>query len=368
MKVSLRQRKKGNKITLYLDYYDKGKREYEYLGLYLTPEPEKGSLTKAQKDENKKILELAESIRSKRHLEAQNQIYGFRDKEKQKGNFLTFFEALTEKKKASVGNYGNWDSTKKHLQAYDPKGVSFERLDKDWLEGFKDYLDNVAITKTGKPISLNTKYSYFNKVRAALKQALKEGLLTYNPAEQVQPFPQDEVQREFLSLEEVQTLVHTPCKNETLKRMFLFSCLTGLRWSDIEKLKWSEVQISEQLGNFLRFKQQKTNGAEMQPISEDARTLLGEEGNPKDNVFTGFKYGNWNKTLLKDWMTDAGIKKHITFHCARHTYATLQLTLGTDIYTVSKLLGHKNLSTTEIYTKVINEKKIEAANKIKLNL
>ncbi|MGV0958107.1 site-specific integrase [Empedobacter falsenii] len=212
------------------------------------------------------------------------------------------------------------------------------------------------------------KVQYFNKVRAALKQALKEGLLTYNPAEQVQPFPQDEVQREFLSLEEVQTLVHTPCKNETLKRMFLFSCLTGLRWSDIEKLKWSEVQYSEQLGNFLRFKQQKTNGAEMQPISEDARTLLGEEGNPKDNVFTGFKYGNWNKTLLKDWMTDAGIKKHITFHCARHTYATLQLTLGTDIYTVSKLLGHKNLSTTEIYTKVINEKKIEAANKIKLNL
>src|SRR5690606_4705571 len=92
MKVSLRQRKKGNKITVYLDYYDKGKREYEYLGLYLTPEPEKGSLTNAQKDENKKILELAESIRSKKHLEAQNQIYGFRDKEKQKGNFLTFFE------------------------------------------------------------------------------------------------------------------------------------------------------------------------------------------------------------------------------------------------------------------------------------
>jgi integrase len=70
---------------------------------------------------------------------------------------------------------------------------------------------------------------------------------------------------------------------------------------------------------------------------------------------------------LKDWLIDAGINKHITFHCARHTYATLQLTLGTDIYTVSKLLGHKNLSTTEIYAKVINEKKVEAANKIKIN-
>jgi len=112
MKIALRQRKKGNKITLYLDYYDQGKREYEHLGLYLTPEPDKGSLTKAQKDENKKILELAESIRSKRHLEVQNSIYGFRDKEKLKGSFFEFFDALTEKKKASLGNYGNWNAVR----------------------------------------------------------------------------------------------------------------------------------------------------------------------------------------------------------------------------------------------------------------
>jgi len=89
--------------------------------------------------------------------------------------------------------------------------------------------------------------------------------------------------------------------------MFLFSCLTGLRWSDIEKLKWSE--------------------------------LLEEQGEPDKKIFTGLKYGNWNKTHIKDWMTEAGITKKITFHCARHTYATLQLSLGTDIYTVSKLLG-----------------------------
>jgi len=150
--------------------------------------------------------------------------------------------------------------------------------------------------------------------------------------------------------------------------MFIFSCLTGLRWSDIEKLKWSEVQHSDNLGYFIRFRQQKTNGAETLPIAEEARELLGEQKEPKERVFTGLKYGNWNKTYLKDWLIDAGINKHITFHCARHTYATLQLTLGTDIYTVSKLLGHKNLSTTEIYAKVINEKKVEAANKIKIKL
>ena len=368
MKVTLRKRKKGSKITLYLDYYDKGKREYEHLGLYLTPDPEKGSLTKAQKDENKKILALAESIRSKRHLEIQNSIYGFRDKEKLKGSFLEYFSDLTEKKKASNGNYGNWDSVRKHLKNYCPNDVTFDRLDKNWVQGFKDYLDDKAITKTGDGLSLNSKYSYFNKLRAALKQAVKDEVMKFNPSEQVEAFPQDETQREFLTLDEVKGLSKAHCKNSKLRRMFLFSCLTGLRWSDIEKLIWSEVQHSKELGYYLRFRQAKTNGIETQPISDEARAILEEEGKPEQKVFTGFKYGNWNKTLLKDWLMEAGITKKITFHCARHTYATLQLTLGTDIYTVSKLLGHKNLKTTEIYAKVINEKKVEAANKINIGL
>lgn len=107
MKVTLRQRKKGNTISLYLDYYEKGKREYEYLGLYLVPKPKIGTLTKFQKEENKKILELAERIRAKRLLEVQNNIYGFRDKEKLRADFMDYFEALCEKKLASLGNYGN---------------------------------------------------------------------------------------------------------------------------------------------------------------------------------------------------------------------------------------------------------------------
>lgn len=368
MKITLRQRLKGNKISLYLDYYENGTREYEYLGLYLKPEPKKGSLPKSAKDENRKILELAESIRSKRHLEVQNEIYGFRDKEKMKGSFLSYFDSLTEKKKESIGNYGNWDSVRKHLKGYSPHDITFDRLNKEWVEGFKDYLNDVAYTKSGSKLSLNSKYSYFNKLRAALKQAVKDSLLKFNPADNVEPFPQDETQREFLTLDEVITLSKAHCSNSILKRMFLFSCLTGLRWSDIEKLTWQEIQHSKELGYYIRFRQAKTNGVETQPISEEAQTLLGDEGQPKEKIFIGLAYGNWNKTILKDWLLEAGITKHITFHCARHTYATLQLTLGTDIYTVSKLLGHKNLQTTEIYAKVINEKKVDAANKINIGL
>ncbi|MEZ4856754.1 MAG: site-specific integrase [Gelidibacter sp.] len=150
--------------------------------------------------------------------------------------------------------------------------------------------------------------------------------------------------------------------------MFIFSALTGLRWSDIEKLLWSEIQHSKEMGYYIRFRQKKTKGAETLPISEQARELLGEAGKPEAKVFEGLHYSAWSNLKLQQWMLKAGITKNITFHCARHTYATLQLTLGTDIYTVSKLLGHKELRTTQIYAKVIDDKKKEAANRIQLDL
>ena len=368
MKVTLRQRKKGNNISLYLDYYERGVREYEYLNLYIIPDPVKGSLTKAQKEENKKILELAESIRSQRYLEAKNNIFGFANKDKSKGSFITYFEMLKEKQIDSDGNYGTWKSVYKHLNEFSPKDISFDRVTKSWLEGFKNYLDKEVKTKTNEGLSLNSKYTYFNKMIAAIKQAHKDGLLSHDVSKEVEPFPQDEVQREFLTLEELQRMAAAHCKNNTLKRMFLFSCLTGLRWGDIEKLTWKEIQHSNELGYYIRFRQAKTNGVETQPISDEARDFLGEQGDLEEQVFKGLTYGNWNKTWLRDWLDNAGITKHITFHCGRHTYATLQLTFDTDIYTVSKLLGHKNISTTEIYAKIVNEKKVIAANKIKISL
>jgi integrase len=367
MKVSLRQRKKGNKVSLYLDYYDKGKREYEYLNLYLTPEPEKGSLQKSVKDENRKILELAESIRAKRFMEIRNDEYSFQDREKLKASFLLYFDALTEKRKDSDGNYGNWDSVGKHLRKYCPKDITFDKVDSNWVQGFKDYLDKDARTSSNKHLSQNSKYSYFNKLRAALKQAVKDGIMKYNPSEQVSAFKQGEPEREFLTLEEVKKLVKTECESEQLKTAFIFSCLTGLRWSDINKLIWSEVQHSNENGYYIRFRQKKTKGAETLPISEQAREMLGEADDPKERVFKGLKYSAWHNLKLQQWVMKAGISKNITFHCARHTYATLQLTMGTDIYTVSKLLGHRELRTTQVYAKIIDDKKVEAANKIKLD-
>lgn len=95
---------------------------------------------------------------------------------------------------------------------------------------------------------------------------------------------------------------------------------------------------------------------------------MGERKAGNEKVFQDLTYSDYNNAKIREWMIRAGVEKHITFHCARHTYATLQLTLGTDIYTVSKLLGHKSLKTTEVYAKIIDQKKKEAANRIKLDL
>ena len=152
-------------------------------------------------------------------------------------------------------------------------------------------------------------------------------------------------------------------KRQVLKRAFLFSCLTGLRKSDIQKLTWGEVQ---KFGKYTRivFKQRKTKGQEYLDISSQAEKYLGERGNPDDIVFTGFTYGSWTSLELQRWSLAAGVNKNLTFHCARHTFAVLMLDLGADIYTVSKLLGHRFLTTTQIYAKVLDKNKQNAVSLI----
>lgn len=368
MKVTLRQRLKNGSISLYLDYYSKGKRQYEYLDLVLIPEPERGRLTKEQREENRKNLALAESIRSKRHLEIQNGNYGFQDREKVKGSFVKYVERLAERKDSSKGNYDNWDSMLKHLKKFVKTDVAFEQVNKHWVEDFKTYLTKDARTPANKPLAQNSQSAYYNKINAAMKQAVKDGILQKNPASEVVSVKSAETERSFLTYDELQAMAKTDCDFPLLKSAFIFSALTGLRWSDVEKLTWAEIQHSKEMGHYIRFRQKKTGDTETLPVSEQAIELLGERGIPTEKVFQNLKYSAWYNLKLAQWAMRAGISKHITFHSARHSFATLQLTLGTDIYTVSKMLGHRNLKTTQIYAKVIDQRKQEAANKIRLEL
>lgn len=369
MKVFLRQRKqtRNGTISLYLEIYKgyaetkdgkrKPIRDYEYLDLYLIDKPS----NPIDKQQNKENLNLAESIKAKRELEIKNGTYGFTNEFKKQTNFIEYFRNLVNKKETK-GNLGNWYSTQIHLENYAGSNVTFKDIDLQFAEGFKEYL-NKAKRKDGKPLANNSKASYFAKFRAALNEAVKEKIIYGNPAVETGNYKTIESQREYLTLDELRKLAQTECRYDVLKRAFLFSCLTGLRWSDINNLKWNDVQ---QINNSCRihFKQQKTKGQQYLDINQQARELMQGIGKPDERVFIGLNYSSYMNVALQMWILKAGITKQITFHCARHTFAVLQLTLGTEIYTLSKMLGHSELKTTQIYAKIVDEKIKEAVNKI----
>lgn len=290
--------------------------------------------------------------------------------------FYDYYRAITEKrkKKESKGNFSNWASCLHHLKKYDPREtLTFADITPKWVEGFKEYLANKAEAfgcdsrerKDKRPLSQNSRQSYFNKLRACLRQAYEEGIIRKNPMQGIQGFSGEEGTRQYLTIEEVRALAGADCDYPEIKRAFLFSCLTGLRRSDIEKLTWGEV--TELNGRTrLIFRQKKTGGQEYLDITPQAAELIGDRGNHKstDNVFGNILYPSDTNDTLRIWALRAGIDKHISFHCGRHTFAVMMLTLGTDIYTVSKLLGHRELRTTQIYAKIVDSKKQEAVDNI----
>lgn len=237
-------------------------------------------------------------------------------------------------------------------------------IDVTVIEDFREYiLKAKSLRKNNKPLAQNTALSYFNKIKTTLKKAYKKGLLQTDVNAAVQSIKEQESQRIFLTMEEASILFRTPCKKEIVKRVSFFSLLTGMRYSDIAKLKWEEVQYNKQEGYYIRFNQKKTGNPATQPISQETVEFLGPERMKHGKIFPNLKKWDFDR-LIPIWIRDASIEKHITFHCFRHTYATLQMAAGTDIFTVSKILGHKNIKTTQIYTKIIDERKRETTNKI----
>lgn len=281
-------------------------------------------------------------------------------------DFVPYFKQLADKRKAS--NHDNWVSAYNYLNTFTKGTLKFADLNELFCNAFKEFLLSTKSNRSDKvSLAQNSAVSYFNKLKAALKQAYKDGLLPHDLNAKVEPIQQAETQRNFLTIEELNSLVKTDCANPLLKRAALFSALTGLRFSDIEKLVWGEVEYIEGNGHFIKFKQQKTKGIEMMPISDQAYNLMGERKEPTDKVFDGLTYSAYANKHLAKWIGLAGITKEITFHSFRHTFATMQLSKGTDIYTVSKMLGHRELKTTQVYAKIIDQTKREAADKIKLD-
>ncbi len=361
-KVTLRQRLlNSGKITLYLDFYPPFKDpvtkkdiRHEYLGIYLVKNPKFA----IEKEANKEKLHQAEAIRSQRELSIMRGQYEFLDKLTPKMDFLAYFRKKLESKDQK------WIRVYDHFSNYCKGSCRIGDLTVPFCEGFREYLLNAKqLRDEEKDLSQNSAAGYWSTFRGCLKIAYHERLLKENLNDYLEPIAAVSGRREFLTLEEVRMLADTPCDVPDLKNASLFSCLTGLRISDILALTWSNIVKAQDGGWCIRIRTEKTDTEATLPLTDEAYQLCGEPS-------TGLVFKNlrryYTHAPLKEWVKSAGITKHITFHCFRHTFATLQVNEGTDIYTVSHLLTHANVGTTQIYADIVDKSKREAVERIKI--
>ena len=377
-KVTLRKKKiSGGRLSLYLDYYpaiphpETGEpTRRKFLGLYILEKPK----TPLEKEDNKEVLRIAEArCANAKNALNKSEIYTEFEKERLnqiergKEDFVEYYLRLAKKKQGT--SHDNWVSAGNYLERFTGGSIAFKDVNQRFCEDFKEYLLSTKSVKSDKAkLSQNSAVSYFNKFRTALKVAYKEGYFKENLRDKVDAIPYIEPHREYLTLDELKKLYETPCNNKLYKRVALFAAMTGLRFSDIQKLKWSEVYTDEDGQTHLNFRQKKTKSIEMHPINGDAVILMGDRKGSNEPVFEGLKYSAYHNKDLYHWIGLAGIQKNIKFHCFRHTYAMLQIENGTDVFLLSKLLGHKSVKTTQIYAKNADKRKREAANKINLGI
>lgn len=376
IKVSLRTKNISNgRSSLYLDFYPPismagGKKtRREFLGMYVLQNP----TTPLEKKNNSEMFRIAEQIRLMRANELlKPEIYSGEElgklerKERLEANFIDIYERIS-RLKSKNNTKGTWYSSFQFMKNFAGSFVACKDITVDFAHDFRGYLLNAdSLRWPSQKLKSNTASSYFNKFREVLKYAYIEDYLAKDIRLQVDAIKEVDTHREFLTLDELKRLVKTPLDNDVLRRAAIFSALTGLRFSDIQRLKWGDVIMRENDGVDLRFFHTKTKSLDYQPINNDALGLMGTRQDDGHLVFEGLKYNSNNNQQIKDWIKRAKIQKKITFHCFRHTYATLLLTNGVDIYTISKMLGHKNVKTTQIYAKVIDEKRRDAANVINI--
>lgn len=365
IKLRVKHLANGNK-SIYLDMYMNGKRKYEFLKLYIIPEHNKSDRVR-----NSETLKLANAIKAQRIIELQNQSHGFKINKTSHIKLIDYVQSVAEKKSENEVRKTVLHAVVYHLRRYDPNDIQLSRIDKDYILGFLDYLKTAKQTHTKKEklLHVNTQVYYYKMLRYCLNYAVSEELISANPMNKMKNEEKPHkhrTEREYLTIDEIRKLAQTPFYNALLKKAFLFSCFCGLRHSDIIALTWGNIEMDEEGNSRLHIIQKKTKEAISLPLSQEAIKQLPKRENAKDGDIIFKKLITLGRTneILPKWAEQAGIKKHITFHTARHTHATMLLTLGVDLYTVSKLLGHTNIQTTQIYAKLVDESKKKAIDLI----
>ncbi|MEO6731373.1 MAG: tyrosine-type recombinase/integrase [Ferruginibacter sp.] len=339
----IRKKKGKNGTSLYLDNCYKGSRSYEFLGITLRP-----GNSPADREHNREMLNLAERIRSKRWNEILNQTHGVNVKLNGQKDFLGFAETIIMERKGF--NRGHTGVLNKLKLFVGKNALLPEAINERFLDRFYDFLETCL---TGESPSC-----YFKKLKRLLREATKEKMFVTNPADLVRCRKFTTKQKEILTFDEMNILLHAKCPNEEVKKAFLFSCLTGLRYCDMKELKACSIK-----GNKLELIQKKTKVKVSVILNDDAIKLIPKTAKNEDLIFHLPSHNGCLKNL-RVWMLNANIEKHITWHGARHSFGSNLVFNGADIYTTSKLLGHTSLKHTERYLRESCKLKEQAVNNL----
>lgn len=340
-KIKIRVKKmKDGRLSVFLDTHRHNAHHYEFLKLYL--------YQTGFSAHNDNTLRLVARLRDDREALLQESETGIPTR-REDVSFIRFARAVISEKNESTAEQYTCGLTfwiKTHGERLTIRQIDRYHVDK--------FLSRMKADR----LSQATRFHYFFAVKYILKQAVKDRIIQYNPADDFS-VSQGRSVREFLSMDEVRQLVDLNT-GDPVRDAFLFSCYTGLRYSDIIALTWNQIR-----DNHLAIKQQKTGEYLRSPLTEPALAILDSLRTTCNMTGKVFKLPSYKRLRehLKKLMDAAGIDRNITFHCARHTFATLCLTYGMDLYTVSKLLGHTDIGTTQLYAKIVDSKKEEEVRK-----
>lgn len=364
--VHLRTKKIAHgKESLYLDIVKDGVRRKECLGLYLVPE-----VTRADKVVNRATMKAAEEIKAKRLVELLEGKVSFAGDGAAKVKLLEWLE----EQRVFYYDHENLNYSKtihnliRHIGLFSSKPLTMKDVTPAFLRRFLEYLRGNGVNKYGGRLCQETIYTYFTVLSILMNKAVRLEIIASNPFHKLSQAekPQRRTKKkEYLTLDEVKRMAEAECDDWRVKFAFMFCCFTGLRYIDVSRLKWKHI-VEVGQGEFqIEVVQQKTKEPVYVPLSANAMKWLPERGyDGRENYIFKFRDRSIIYDYLDRWAKAAGIEKHVTFHSARHTCATLLLYYGADLYTVSKILGHTSIKTTQVYAKVADEMKRKAVGNI----
>ncbi len=364
--IRSRARAKGRKV-LYLDCYRDGKRTCEFLKLYLVPETDERA-----KILNENTMEMAKEIRNQRENEIihNGEIQPIVKKKLLLCDWMDIFIKQKERTGQSDKRAKSIVTVRKHLIDFRGKKTKLADVDTDFCKQFILYLKektNKLYKNKEKPLlAASSANCYFQTFTTAIKEAVRNKYLqsdptTYLSSEDKKPIKTSKSSRTYLTIDEVKKLIDTDCKGKQLKQAFLFACFTGLRISDIKKLTYNDV-VTRNGNTYINFVMQKTQQPLEIKLNKEALKWMPKNNKKNGNIFTLPSSATSLSYNLNKWAEKACINKKMCFHMSRHTFATMALTLGADLYTVSKLLGHHNISVTQVYAEIVDEKKDKAVD------